>query len=123
MTNENLFTSSKQSLVIKPKTVAIQAFNYHGIADLENLIGFVGTTPKVNVEKGTLVLSFGKKAIKDNSIILRNPFGEVDRVMTYAEANEMYEIAGQSDFKAEHKNKVQEKPKRTRTSLSVVSKK
>jgi len=114
MANENLFEKSKQSLVIRPKTVVTQAFHYTGIADLENLIGFVGSAPKVNVDKGNLVLSFGKYNIKENTIITRTPFGEVQRVMTPAEANELFEIAAESEFKPEHKNKVVTKPVKTR---------
>lgn len=114
MANENLFLNAKQSLVIKPKTVAIQAFNYTGIADLENLIGFVGSNPKVAMDKGVMILSFGKYTIKDKSIITRTPFGDVERTLTYAEAQELYDIAAQSEFKAEHKNKVVAKPVKTR---------
>ena len=46
MTKENPFTVSKQALIIKPKTLAKEAFNYHGFADLKALISFVGSTPK-----------------------------------------------------------------------------
>ena len=112
MTNENLFVTSKQSLVIKPKTIAKQAFNYKGIADLENLIGFVGTAPKVNMDLGKMVLSFGKQTIKDNSIVLRNSFGQVTDVLSYAQANELYDIAAQRDFVPTDKNKVEAKPKK-----------
>jgi hypothetical protein len=110
MANENPFSVSKQSLVIKPKTIAKQAFNYKGIADLENLIGFVGTAPKVNMEAGKMVLSFGKQTIKDGSIVLRNSFGQVTDVLAYSQAAELYDIAAERDFKAEDKNKVTDKP-------------
>jgi hypothetical protein len=114
MVNVNLFETSEQSLVIRPKTVVTQAFHYSGIADLENLIGFIGSAPKVNIDKGAMVLSFGKYLVKDNSIITRTPFGEVQRVMSCNEANELYEIAAQSEFKPEHKNKVVAKPVKVR---------
>jgi len=115
MANENPFASAKQSLILKPKTVAIQALNFKGFEDLKTLIDFVGNTPKIDVDKnGQPVLLYKKQVIKDNSIILRNSFGEVTRVMTYAEAAEIYEISAQSEFKAEHKNKVVDKPVKKR---------
>lgn len=115
MANENPFASSKQSLILKPKTVAIQALHYKGFEDLKTLIDFVGSTPKIDVDKtGNPVLSFRKQTVRDNTIILRNSFGEVTRVMSYAEAAEVYEISAQSEFKAEHKNKVVDKPVKKR---------
>jgi len=115
MANENLFSTAKQSIIIKPKTVSKQAFNYKSLTDLENLIGFVGTEPKVKVVSGKMLIIFGKHEIKENSIILRNSFGQVTDVMDYDRANELYEITAQSEFKAEHKNKVTAKPVIKRT--------
>jgi hypothetical protein len=110
MTNENLFTTAKQYLIINPKTVSKQAFHYQSISDLENLIGFVGTEPKVKIVTGKMVVVFGKHEIKDKSIILRNSYGQVTDVLSYEQANELYDIKAQSEFKAEHKNKVIQKP-------------
>jgi hypothetical protein len=106
MTNVNIFETAKQSLVIQPKTQKEQAFVYRTIADLENLIGFVGTTPKVDIDKGKMVLTFKKHIIGDGSVVLRNSYGEVTRVMTFEEANKIYDVAAQSEFLQEHKNKV-----------------
>jgi hypothetical protein len=110
MTNENPFTTAKQSLIINPKTVSKQAFHYQHLTDLENLIGFVGTEPKVKIVNGKMVIIFGKHEIKEGTIILRNSFGQVTDVLTYEQANDLYEIKAQSEFKAEHKNKVVQKP-------------
>lgn len=107
----NSFETAKQSLVINPKSVKTQAFVYRGMQDLENLIAFVGSSPKVSVEKGKIVLAFKKQIIFDNSVILRNSYGEVTSVMTYEKAQDEYEILAQSDFLPEHKNKVEEKVK------------
>jgi hypothetical protein len=112
MANENLFLTAKTTLVIKPKTIAIEAFNYKGFDDLKNLIDFVGSTPKIEIQLGQVVLSFRKHVVKPESIILRNAYGEVSRVMDYKEANAIYDIAAQSDFKPELKNKVQAKPEK-----------
>jgi hypothetical protein len=106
MTNVNLFEVAKQSLVISPKTIKEQAFIYRSISDLENLIGFVGTTPKVDIDKGKMVLTFRKHIVTDNSLILRNAYGEVTNVMTLENANKIYDIVAQSEFLPEHKNKV-----------------
>jgi|WetSurMetagenome_2_1015567.scaffolds.fasta_scaffold1216976_1 hypothetical protein len=112
MANENLFTSSKQSLVIAPKTTKQQAFIYRSMADLENLILFVGNTPKIAIDKGKPILNYGKHTIKDDSVILRNSFGEVTTVLSMEEANAQYDIVAQSEFLPEHKNKVITKPKK-----------
>ena len=110
-TNVNIFTNAKQSLLLKPKTTATQAFIYHNISDIENLIGFVGTSPKVAMDKGVMILSFGKMTIKDQSVIMRNAYGEVTKVLTLDEANDQYDISASSDFLPEHKNKIIDKPK------------
>jgi hypothetical protein len=105
----NSFEVAKQSIVINPKSVRTQAFVYRGMQDLENLIAFVGSSPKVSVEKGKIVLAFKKEVILDNRIILRNSYGEVTAVMTFEEAEKDFEILAQSEFLPEHKNKVEEK--------------
>jgi hypothetical protein len=94
----NLFEIAKQSLVLAPKTVKEQAFIYRTVADLENLIRFLGTSPKVVFEKGKLSYQFGKQVISDNSVITRNVYGNVVNCMTFAQANEKYDIAAQRDF-------------------------
>ena len=111
----NSFENAKQSLVINPRSTSkTQAFVYRGMQDLENLIAFVGVSPKVSVEKGKIVLAFKKQIIFDNSVILRNSYGEVIAVMTYGEAETKYEIVAQSEFLPEHKNKLEEKIKYVR---------
>ena len=112
ISSNNSFEVAKQSLVINPRSTSkTQAFVYRGMQDLENLIAFVGTSPKVSVEKGKIVLAFKKQIILDNRVILRNSYGEVTAVMTYEEADKDFEILGQSEFLPEHKNKLEEKVK------------
>jgi hypothetical protein len=107
MTAENLFSSSKQALVIKPKTTPQAAFNYRGFADLKNLISFVGSSPKIDISKSSEpVLTFKKHSLIDGCIVMRDSFGNVTKVMSYAEANELYEIAAQRDFEVKDSNKV-----------------
>jgi len=105
------FETAKQSLIINPKSVKDHAFIYRGMQDLENLIAFVGSSPKVSVDKGKIVLAFKKQIILDNRVILRNTYGEVTAVLTFEEADRDYEILAQSEFLPEHKNKVIEKVK------------
>jgi len=107
----NSFETAKQSLVINPRSVKTQAFVYRGMQDLENLIAFVGSSPKVSVEKGKIVLAFKKQIILDNSVILRNSYGEVTAVMSFEEAEKDFEIMAQREFQAEDRNKVVEKVK------------
>jgi len=94
---------TRQSLALKPKVVVVQAFHYRGFKDLKNLIQFVGSRPIINEDAS---LQFKKVIIPDNSIVFRNEYGAVVRVMSYDEANKMYEIGAQSDWKPEHANKV-----------------
>jgi len=107
MANENPFLSAGQSLIIKPKTIAKQAFKYSGVSDLENLIKFVGSEPKVKMEQGKLHFTFGKKEVPDSSIVLRDAFGKVTDVLTMDEANELYEVAASREFDPKDANKVE----------------
>lgn len=94
------FSDSKQFLVLKPKTVAKAAFHYRNNADLENLIDFVGSKPKVDIgDKGELILMYRKRIIKDNTIILSDAFGNVSDILDYKSASEIYEVVAQSDTK------------------------
>lgn len=110
----NVFETAMASVVLKPKTIPEQGFIYRSLSDLENLIGFVGVAPKVNVEKGKMIISFGKAIIPEGSLVFRTIYGTVSHVMSLDKANEVYEIAAQSEFKPEHKNKVQDKPARVK---------
>jgi hypothetical protein len=113
---ENVFEVASQSLVLAPKTLKVQAFIYKGLTDLENLISFIGTAPKVNIEKGKMIISFGKSSVPDNSVILRTAYGEVLSVMTFDQAADKYDIAAQRDYdKAKDANVLVPKPVKTRT--------
>jgi hypothetical protein len=100
------FATAKQSVVIRPKAPNTLAFVYHGFTDLKNLVKFVGSRPTID-ENGDLY--FRKNLIKDNSVILRDAFGKVIEVLNYNDASAKYEIVGDSEFKAEHANKVETK--------------
>ena len=104
--NANPFVNSKQSLVLKLKVVATQAFHYRNFSDLKTLIQFVGSRPVINEDAS---LQFKKVVVPDNSIVLRDEYGAVVRVMSYEEADKGFEIAAQSEWKAEHANKVKAK--------------
>jgi hypothetical protein len=95
---ENVFEVAQQSLILSPKTTKVQAFIYRSVNDLENLVRFLGVAPKVIFEKGKMTYQFGKILVPDNSIIMRDSYGTITRVLTYAEANDKYDIAAQRDF-------------------------
>ena len=100
---EKIFSSSKQSLVIRPKSINQAAFHYEGFANVKNLILFVGSKPTID-EEGNIY--FRKMKILDDSIVLRDAQGKVTEVLTVDEAVAKYEIVAESDFKPEHANKV-----------------
>ena len=104
------FASLKQSIVIRPKSNNLQGFIYHDFSDLKNLVRFVGTKPQID-EEGNLY--FRKTMIPDNSVVLRDAYGRVEKVMSFEQADKDYEIVGQSDFKPEHANVVIAKEKST----------
>lgn len=112
MSKENVFTEAKQSLILKSKVVPVQAFVYKDFSDLENLIKFVGSRPLIN---GDMSIQFKKTIVPKNSVVMRNQYGEVMSALTFDQANNLYEIAAQSEFKPEHVNKVIDKVKKTRT--------
>ncbi len=93
MENVNLFETTDQSvLVIRPKTLTMGAFIYRSIADLENLIKFVGSEPKAKIIEGKLVLAYGKNNLQDNRVILSNVYGTVTDVLTFEQAVEKYDV-------------------------------
>jgi hypothetical protein len=95
---QNVFEVALQSLVLSPKTTKVQAFIYRSVNDLENLVRFLGVAPKVIFDKGKMTYQFGKVLVPDNSVIMRDTYGTITRVMTYAEAAEKYDIAAQREF-------------------------
>lgn len=116
MVKENVFEVASQSIIIAPKTIKVQGFIYRGVADLENLVRFLGVPPKVIFEKGKMVYQFGKIIVPDNSIVLRSAYGEVTMVMDYKTANEKFDLVAQRDYdSAKDSQTPQEKPKKART--------
>jgi hypothetical protein len=112
MSKENVFTEAKQSVILKTKVVPVQAFVYKDFSDLENLIKFVGSRPLIN---GDMSIQFKKTIVPKNSVVMRNQYGEVMSALTFDQANTLYVIAAQSEFKPEHVNKVIDKVKKSRT--------
>jgi len=108
----NPFEVAKQSVILKTKVIPTMAFIYRGFPDLENLIKFVGSRPMIN---GDMTLQFKKTIVPNNSVVLRNQYGEIVKVMTFADAADTYDIAAQSDFRPEDSNKVVIKEVKTRT--------
>lgn len=108
----NPFAEAKNCVAIKPKSVAVSAFVYKSLADLKNLILFVGNRPLINPDTS---LQFKKMTVKENSVILRNAYGEVTTVMSFEDAANRFDIAAQHDFSQADANKVEEKPVKTIT--------
>lgn len=110
----NPFENAATIAILKPKTKPFETFIYRGFDDLEKLIKYVGSRPALNPD---LSLQFKKAIVKPNSVIIRNSFGEVVRVMTFEEAAENYDIAASSSFVADRdSNKVEAKPVKARKS-------
>lgn len=109
----NAFTNAKNVVALKPKSVAVQAFVYKSLNDLKALISFIGNRPLINPDTS---LQFKKMTVKENSVVMRNSYGEVTEVLTFDEAQNKYDIAAEHDFTAADVNKVQDKPVRTRAS-------
>lgn len=108
VTTANTFETANSMVILRPKTTPVVALIYKGFEDLEKLIGFVGSKPVLNTD---MSIQFKKTLVKPNSVIMRNSFGEVVKVMTLAEASEQYDIAASAVYNApEHANKVQAKP-------------
>lgn len=108
----NPFEDALTIAILKPKTKPFETFIYRGFDDLEKLIKYVGSRPALNPD---LSLQFKKAVVKPNSVIIRNAFGEVVRVMTFKEAAEQYDIAASAAFDADRdSNKVQAKPAKER---------
>jgi len=116
MVKENVFEVASQSIIIAPRTVKVQGFIYRGVADLENLIRFLGVAPKVLFEKGKMLYQFGKVTVPDGSVVLRSAYGEIVRVMTYEVANKEYDLIAQREYDAAKDSQTPiAKPKKVRT--------
>ena len=93
------FATAKTSVVIKPKTKNELVMIYRGLQDLKSLILFVGSRPVLNADAS---IQYKKFIIADNSVVFRNGNGQVSKVMTFEEAENLYDIAADSFFKNEH---------------------
>jgi hypothetical protein len=102
-TAANPFETSKNAVILKTKVVPEMAYIYRGFNDLKNLILFVGSKPMIN---GDMSLQFRKVVVPENSVVMRNKYGEIVRVLTFEQAALLYDIAAQSDFRPEDENKV-----------------
>jgi hypothetical protein len=108
----NPFETAKSAVVLKPKSTPELCFIYRGMADLKNLIQFVGSRPIINED---MSIQIKKTVIPENSVIWRNPYGEVTKCMTFEQAFNSFEIAASNDFDSKFANKVLEKPVKART--------
>jgi len=103
----NPFEEAKTMVILKTKVVPEMALVYRGFEDLEKLISFVGTRPVLNTD---LTLSFKKQIVEPNSVIFRDVYGQVTKVLTLDEASAIHDIAAQAEYNAEqHRNNVQAK--------------
>ena len=93
------FTSAKQLVILRPNSTEVLAFIYHDFSDLKNLIKFVGSRPTID-EDGKLW--FRKNQIPENSVVIRDSFGQVTHVMKYDDAATKYTIISDSEFLPAH---------------------
>lgn len=98
-------------ILVAPKVRTVLLFIYRTIADLPNLIKFVGRTPLINED---MSLNFRKVNVKPGDVIERNSFGDIVKVYDAKELEQNFELRGTYNFASEHHNKVVEKPKRER---------
>ena len=97
-------------LVLKPKSPEVQAFVYENEMDQANLIAFVGKRPVLDIENGKTVLLYRKNKIVPGSIVFRNEFGDVVKVLTIEEMENIYDVENTYDFTAKaHVNVVKSK--------------
>lgn len=85
-------------LVLKPKAPEVQGFVYENEMDQANLIAFVGKRPVLDIENGKTVLFYRKSKIIPGSIVFRNEYGDVVKVLTIEEAEAIYDIENTFDF-------------------------
>lgn len=101
-------------LVLKPKSTAIVGFVYENANDLANLIAFVGKKPVVDVEKGEPVFMYRKHVIKNGSVVFRNEYGDVVKVLPIAEIENVYDVSATNDFKPADADPVKVREKKTK---------
>ena len=106
------FKTAKSSVILKLKVIPVQALVYRGFEDLEKLIKFVGSRPVINAD---MTIQFKKTLVPANSVVFRNEFGEVTKVMSFDDAEKMYDIAAQRDFTDSDAITPIAKEKKTRT--------
>lgn len=93
------FTTAKQLVILRPSSTEVLGFIYHDFSDLKNLIKFVGTRPTID-EEGKLW--FRKLQVPDNSVVIRDAFGQVTNVMNYETASTKFTLVSDSDFLPAH---------------------
>lgn len=103
-------------LVLKSKAPEVQAFVYENENDLAQLITFVGKKPVVDIENGKTIFMFKKQVIKNGSIVFRNEYGDVIKVLTIEEMENIYDVENTSDFTTKvHANVVKAKEVKTKS--------
>ena len=100
-------------LNLKPKAPEVLGFVYENATDLADLIAFVGKKPVVDVENGKTIFMFRKHIIKDGSVVFRNEYGDVVKVMSIEEMETVYDVENTFDFSGKvHTNVVKVKVKK-----------
>lgn len=103
-------------LNLRPKAPEVLTFVYENESDLGNLIAFVGKKPVVDIEAGKPVFMYRKHKIKNGSVVFRNEYGDVTKVMTLAEMEEIYEVENTFDYTGKaHANVVKAKEKKAKS--------
>jgi len=105
--------SAGNLVVISPKVTDRVMFHYRGIEDLPDLIDFVGKPPVIHADKS---LHFRKTEVTEGDYLEVNQYGEVTSVLTSENINKSFVLKARKPFTPDYKNKVIEKPKRTKKS-------
>lgn len=85
--------------LIQSKVKPELCFNYRGMEDIPDLIGFVGVSPTINPD---LSLQVKKQTIKPGSFILRNEYGNITKVLTSDELEKSFEIRSSKPYSSEY---------------------
>jgi len=98
-------------VVISPKVSDKVMFNYRGIEDLPNLIGFVGKAPVIQTD---LSLHFRKQVVKPGDFIEVNQYGEVVTVFNEDIIKKSFVVKARKNYSDEFKNTIIAKPARVK---------
>ena len=107
MSKEKDFSTAKQVVAIRPLSQSTKVgFLFTDFSDLKKLVLFVGKKPQID-ENGDLF--YKKFKITNNSLIIRDSFGNVTEVLELEKAAEHYEVLESHSFSETDINEVQAK--------------